>query len=129
MEIMGKVNMVDLEVRLGRSSKMNLTVVERVLLLDLFVPINSPMGLEKVEAREKAVANLELSDEEKKKIGYKEVVGPVKQVQFNQDKAAEIEKDCELCDWATDLIKTWLHYSILLDDFKPTHSSLHKKFC
>ena len=109
--------------------KVELTVVERVLLLDLFKGINSPMGLEKIDAKDATVELLELSDELKEKIGYRVVQGPVAQVVFDQNKAAEIVEEYELCNWSVDLIKTWLHYSILLDDFKPSHRSLHKKFC
>ena len=110
--------------------KVKLNITERMLLIQLFSSINSPMRTAKLGDKIKYMEMLELDEEEKKDIDYKENKDKaVKRADFDRDKAKEIIKEYNIVGWALDLIQTWLHYSEVLDDMQQSHYSLYSKFC
>lgn len=109
--------------------KVVLNAVERVLLQKLFTDFRSPMSVEKIALKKGIMECLELSEEEKKAVDYAFQEATINQIKFDSKKATDLKVEFDIGGWQLDIIKTWLHYSDLLDDMQESHFTLYEKFC
>ena len=105
--------------------ELELNVIERLEITKLFSQFNV-RTIERLEDQKQILDILRLTEEEKKTIEWIEIEGPTPQVTFDQIKASRLHIKFGFSNWQSEVLKTALVYSELLDDFSPAFLRIHR---
>jgi len=101
---------------------LELNIMERLATARIFSEFKV-RTIAKIEQRQSMLDSLEITDEEKKDIGWEDIEGG--RAKFKNEIASKLIIKVELTKWQTDVLTATLIYSELLDDFSPAFCRIH----